>query len=340
MFSYNTCMRKLKTGIEILKYLSGQNKPIIVEDITNYLNTSFELDKELKQRSIKEYLRELSNELIYTDGGIQEPIIESRRGVDGGWMITLSGREEMKRLSFNSFNSDTLNAINDSFQRAMVSETFYYKNDLKKAKSILYATKNFHEADHEHYLGNSTEIVKSTIIKKLKQVALENKYARITFKHIRYSVTEKVMDLKVIRLIHDLDESFVVCSKQDSFEPMYINIRNIKSIKILDKHFSRRYEAKFNATINEDKSSIKVRTEQWARIKVNDPYIYEVIDLWTHGCIFNYSEDKSIVTITSSEHYRLMIFLFRTIGCATIIDAHEMVKERWNRKVNLIQKIN
>ncbi|TCG12112.1 hypothetical protein [Mycoplasma todarodis] len=332
-------MKKLKTGIEILKYLSGQNKPISVEDITNYLNTSFELEKDLKPRSIKEYLRELSNELIYTNGGTQAPIIESRRGIDGGWMLTASGREEMKRLSFNSFNSDTLNAINDSFQRAMVSETFYYKNDLKKARSILYATKNFHEADHEHYLGNGSEIIKSTIIKKLKQVALENKYARITFKHIRYSVTEKVMDLKVIRLIHDLDESFVVCSKEGSFEPMYINIRNVAAIKILNKSFPRKYEAKFKNTINDDKSSIKVRTEQWARIKVINPFMYEVIDLWTHGCTFEYSEDRSIITIRSSEHYRLMIFLFRTIGCAKILDAHKMVKERWNRKVNLIQPI-
>ncbi|CAM9130557.1 WYL domain-containing protein [Mycoplasma todarodis] len=333
-------MKKLKTGIEILKYLSSQNKPVSIDAIAKYLNTSFELEKEIKARSIKEYLRELSNELVYTGGGIQQPIIESKRGIDGGWMITKSGREEMKSWSFDSFKSDTLNAINDSFQRAMVSETFHYKKDLKKAKGILYLTKNFHEHDHEHYLGNSNEIIESGIVKKLKEVALADQYALITFKFIRYSIEEKQMKLKVIRLIHDLDESFVICSKPDSDEPMYINIRNIEKIRKLDQRFIRKYESKYSSNVNEGKTSIAVRSEQWVKLRIHNELMYEVIELWIHGCSFEFSDDRKEVLVKSYEHYKLMLFLFRTIGCATVIDAHEMIKRRWNEKVDSIKKIS
>ncbi len=332
-------MEKIKVGIEILKYLSSQTRPVSAREIVDYLNDSFELDKDIKYRTIQQNLRELAKELTYTQGGIQAPIIKSIKGVGGGWSITKEGREEIKQLSSASFDKDTLNAINDSFQRAMVSETFYYKEDLKKAKGILYSAKNFHEYDHEHYLGNSNEIIKSEVIKRIKQVAIENKYAIITFKHLRYGITEKEMELKVIRLIHDLDESFVICTKRGNFEPIYINIRNIAKIKIGNGVFSRKHEPSFASTINEDKSSVKIRTSQWAKIKVNNPRMYEVIDLWAHGCSFEYSKDKKTIMIRSNEHYRLMIFLFRTIGCATIIDAHEMIKERWNKKIDRIERI-
>ncbi|NQZ29263.1 MAG: hypothetical protein HRT98_02650 [Mycoplasmatales bacterium] len=333
-------MKKMKTGIEILKYLSGLNKPASIKEITDYLNTSFDIEKELKERSVKEYLRELSSSLSYSDGGIQEPIIKSIRGIGGGWIITESGRNEMKVWSFDSFKSDTLNAINDSFQRAMVSETFHYKKDLKKAKGILYLAKNFHEHDHEHYLGNSKEIIESEIVKRLKEVALNNQYALITFKFLRYSIDAKQMKLKVIRLIHDLDESFVICSKPESEEPMYINIRNIEKIQKLDQKFLRKYESKYSSNVNEGKTSIAVRSEQWVKLRIHNKLMYEVIELWIHGCSFEFSDDRKEVMVKSYEHYKLMLFLFRTIGCATVIDAHEMIKERWNQKVNDIRKID
>ncbi len=329
-------MKKIRIGMEILTYLVANPRKISATEITKYINDTYDT-KEVKLRTVLEYLREISKEYSYLAGGTSLQMIKSARGKDGGWYVTNEGRKAIKELAINSFNSDTLNAINDSLERAMISETFYYKKDLSQAKGILYSKKNFYESDHEHYVGNGKEIVSSFIVKKIKQAAKEDKYAKFTFKYKRYSINSLKMTLKPLRLIHDLDESFLVCSKKDNDEQMYINLRNIKDIEITNKNFIRKYEKSFSQSLNEDRSSIAPRTEQWVTLKILDKLAYQVIDLWVHGCKFDINKKTNIVKATSHEHYRLMIFLFRMIGLAEIIDAHEMILRRWEEKVKNIK---
>ncbi len=87
------------------------------------------------------------------------------------------------------------------------------------------------------------------------------------------------------------------------------------------------------------RTSIAPRTEQWVKLKILDKLAYQVIDLWVHGCNFDINKKTNIVKATSHEHYRLMIFLFRMIGLAEIIDAHEMILRRWNDKVGKIKRV-
>ncbi len=333
---YNLYMKKIRIGMEILSFLAGKFRPVDAECITQYLNDTYDT-KEIKKRTVLEYLREISKEYSFKEGGATFPTIKSIRGKYGGWIITKSGREKIKQFAMSAFDVHTLNAINDSLERAMISETFYYKKDLSKAKGILYAKKNFHTPDHEHYVGNGNEIVKSELIKKIKSAMINDHYTKFTFKFIRYSVQEKEMILKPIRLIHDLDESFLVCTKRGEFEPLYINVRNIKTVQETEETFRRRYEPKFNKTLNKKKTSIAVRKEQWANIKVLDERVYEVINLWVHGCEFDIDKKNNLVKVKSSEHYKIMLFLFRMIGIAEIIDAHPMVLKNWKEKVRNIK---
>ncbi|MCP4336353.1 MAG: WYL domain-containing protein [Mycoplasma sp.] len=331
-------MKKIRVGIEILTYLSASKLPKSAKEITLYLNNKFDLEKEINKRSVLEYLREISK-IVFESDGLQIQDIKSIPGKDGGWIITEQARERMRRLYTSGFNTDTLNAINDSLERAEISETYYYKKDLEQAKGILYSKNNFYEHDHEHYLGNRKEIVNSELVKKIKLATKNNHYSSIVFKYKRYKIDAKKMILKPIRLIHDLDESFLVCTKPKEFKPIFINIRNIESFEELDKKFQRKFEPSFNSSINKDKSSIYDRKRQEVTIKIKDELAYQVIELWVHGCKFNINKKSNIVKVSSYEHYKLMTFLFRVIGLVEVIKADSTIIEKWNEKVENIKKI-
>ncbi len=326
-------MNKLKIIYELVTILVASNKNLKLKEITTKLNNHFDETPGVKERRVKNYLKELQNDLNMP--------LDGKRGIDGGYKLSVDARNNLRGLIGLSLTDEEKNALNDSFEIAEKSLTFYYNDDLDKARDKLYAKTNLKDQDFEYYLGKRNEKKDVTeIIKQLKHAMMEKLKVMITSKHDYYTLDKGIAKFKPLFIIHDTDETFIVLKDVDN-EYHYQNILNIFKVDVLQESFSLPYEEKISKHMTD--FSLMIKGKYALSFKVTTPRGRSVMDLWNYE-YETISEAGDNYKIVFHEEYKGHEFLLRMLPHIKNLRVSGKKKNQfvanWNNRLVKLHSIN
>lgn len=293
-------MSIFRTKLQIINYLSTRTVPKKLDDIITYLEG--EDNETHTKRKIKEYLFEMSREGIEFD---------NKKGRYGGYMLAEVTKNDMVAQAVKTLDEVDRNAINDAFELALCSASYHYSQELRAAKTKLYARHNLKDEDFEYYVGKKNDQRNTDKVYALKK-AIKNKnkvFLKTKYKYEDNDAIEEVVS--PLFLIHDSDETFLVIKDHNS-DIKYQNIKNIEELRMTNEKVIRMkksaLENTYQAHLNKAETSIKTRKECVVELEVLHVDGWAFYDLWHHECEEMERTDNTI-KLKFFEMYRAAQFL-------------------------------
>ncbi len=318
-------MTRIRVIYEIFSFLSSYTDYKSIKEVSEFIEKSH--GEHVSPRRIKQYMMDIQKEL-------NNPF-ESRRGQDGGWRIKSKTKNLLSILAVHQLNDLDRNALNDAFEIAEKSKTFFYFNDLKIARNKMNLYFNLKDHDFEYYLGAEQHNVEAEQkLKLLKKAAMEYRMVKISSKYKYYNVPIEERIYEVHYIIHDSDETFIVLKRGNDY--LFQNLLNIKSVCLINEYFNEKDKVPISSFIN--KNSLKIKKERKLKFTIDDERGECIYNLWN----YEFHELKSIGNkkeVVFYEEYIALDFLLRMNEHITILDINENLKKVWNKKIKSLKEI-
>lgn len=321
-------INKIKVINEIIRILMASKEYLSVKEITRKL--SEQLEEDINQRNVKEYIKDIREILEYP--------LESRKGVDGGVKFSNQARELIATISHVSLSHDEKNALNDAFEIAEKSISFYYYHDLQIAREKLYLRFDLKDQDYEYYIGhnqsNRREATKT--LKEIKQAIIGQKKVEMSFKYGSYGISKELNIYKPLFVVHDSDESWVIIRDSKGIDHCQ-NILNIKEYNITSKPFVIENKPSITKFVNSH--TIRAKGEHILSFEIIDELGHEMYDTWNYEFeeLESSGDKKKIIFY---ERYRVYEFLLRMQPHISNLKCDDVIKKQWNSIVSNLRKID
>lgn len=314
---------------EIIKVLIA-NAPedyVTIPEITQKISDLLDIDA--NPRTIKQYVQDIKNDLEYP--------LQFKQGRDGGVRLSEQARKLIATLSHISLTSEEKNALNDAFEIAEKSLSFYYYKDLQVAREKLYLRFNLKEQDFEYYLGHnqSKRKFETKLIKDIKWSIVERKWIELSFKYKSYGISLEMNKYKPMYVVHDSDESFVIIRDASGCDHCQ-NILNIKNYKITDKECILYKKPPIEKFVNSH--TIKAKGEHNLSFEITDELGYEMYDTWNYE-FEEINSKENYKEIVFYEKYRVFEFLLRMQSHIKNLKCDDNVAKQWNDIIGNLKNI-
>lgn len=314
-------INRIRYIYEIFKILAEAKEFLSISNIHKKLEEHFEIL--INPRTVKEYVATIQNSFDLE--------LKTKKGPEGGYLLSNEWRESISRLATLQLSKEERNALNDAFEIAFKSPTYFYSHQLEEAKRKLYTKTNLKDNDNEFYVGKNIRRKEfEQFVYDFKQAAIDKHYVHISFKHEYYGYPIEEEKYKPLYIIHDSDETFMIIKNQKD-EVLHQNLLNIKTLSISNKKFVDSSIKKVEEYKND--FSINIKGKHPLKFKIKTARGKMIFDLWNYEFEDLNPNDGDEKNIIFYERYILLEFLFRMQKHIEILYIDPVDKEYWNQKV-------